>query len=73
MEKVRRQKSRRLILITEVKDDGNYFFRHGWEKLPPVHAPPMPLLPLERPWKNAAAAPRCTKKMLVTGLPGEFA
>ena len=58
LEEVRRQKSRRSILITEVEDDGSQVFRRGWEKLPPIHAPPMPLLPLERPWKNAAAA--CT-------------
>ena len=67
-EKVRRKKSRGSILITEVEDDGNHFFRRGWKRLSPVNTSPMPLLPLDRPWKNAVAAPRCCKT-IVTGLP----
>ena len=65
---VRRKKCRQSILITEVEDDGKHFFRRGWKKLPPVNTAPMPLLPLDRPWKNAAAAPRCCKTT-VMGLP----
>ena len=64
---VRRKKCRQSILITEVAADGKHFFRRGWKKLPPVSAAPMPLLPLHRPWQNAAAAPRC--KTTVMGLP----
>ena len=36
-EKVRMQISRGSILITEVEDDGNHFFRRGWKRLPPVN------------------------------------